>query len=351
MAVLEGGTAPRVDPVGASRVAAAEMGLRLAFPGCRETLPSDTLRAPLDQQASRGVETKLDITAQAAEPGVLVPSHRGMDSSRLLLSVGGHAPSMMLKVIHPDQSIFFDAETCFDAQRKAAALGCAPDILAFDIARAAWVSEFLDDWATARVSDLKRPELLNAVIEAKKKIHAGSRFKSSWSVFDRIRMLRAACASVAPNAPEDLPPLLNSVSRIERIIASAGLDDVPAHADGLASNILIGPNGRVQLVDFDEARNVDPYYEIALLANEVFENEKDYLLALEMFDGSARLASFHRIRLYAIADDLAWALWGIFMDATSPRKDVEFYRYACWRLIRCRIALQGVDLDQYARSL
>jgi thiamine kinase-like enzyme len=291
------------------------------------------------------------MAAQAAEPDVLVPSHRGMDSLRLLLSVDGRPPSMMLKVIHLDQSIFFDAEASFDAQRKAAALGCAPDILAFDVTRAASVSEFLEGWATARVSDLKRPELLEAVIRAKQKIHAGSRFKSSWSVFDRIRMLNAACASVVLDAPGDLPVLLDSVHRIERMIAAAGVDEVPAHADGLASNVLIGPNDRIQLVDFDEARNVDPYYEFALLANEVFENDEDYLLALEMFEGQARKASFHRARLYAIADDLAWALWGIFMDATSPRKEVEFYRYACWRLIRCRIALQGVDLDLYARFI
>lgn len=351
MAVSEWGMAPGVDPMGVSRVAAAEMGLRLAFPEDHTSPPLDIFIAPFDQQVSLAPGRKLRIAAQAAEPGVLVPSHRGMDSSRLLLSLDEAPPSLMLKVTHLDQRIFFDAEASFDAQRKAATLGCAPNILASDARRAASVSEFLDGWATARVSDLKRPELLHAVIAAKRKIHAGPRLTSSWSVFDRIRTLQAASASVETDAPADLPVMLASVLHMEHMIASAGMDDVPAHADGLASNILIGPNGQIQLVDFDEARNVDPYYELAILANEVFEDEKDYFPALEMFEGRARQASFHRTRLYAVADDLAWALWGLFMDATSPRREIGFYSYACWRLIRCRIALQGIDLELYARCI
>jgi thiamine kinase-like enzyme len=274
-----------------------------------------------------------------------------VDSSRLLLSLAEQRPSLILKVVQPDQRRFVDPEVSFDAQRKAAALGCAPDILAFDLRRAVSVSEFLDGWATARVSDLKKPEVLQSVITAKRKIHGGPRFKSSWSVFDRIRTLQAACGSGAIEMPQDLPILLDSVFRIEQMIAAAGVDEVPAHADGLASNVMIGPNGRIQLVDFDEARNVDPYYELAILANEVFEDEKDHFLALEMFEGRPRQASFHRTRLYAIADDLAWALWGLLMDAVSPRKDLEFYRYAFWRLMRCRIALQDVEIDLYARFI
>ena len=164
-------------------------------------------------------------------------------------------------------------------------------------------------------------------------------------------MLRARFDPAALDAVGGLRMLLEAAFQIERMIAASGVDTVPAHADGLASNMLIGPGGRVRLVDFDEARNVDPYYELALLANEVFEEENDYLPALEMFEGKARQPSLRRTRLYCIADDLASALWGLFMDATSPRKEVEFYRYACWRLLRCRNALAEIDLHQYARMI
>ena len=330
-----------------SRVAAAEFALREAF----LVDPADASQhiAPFDRQVEIGSKSR--ISARLAEPEVLVPSHRGVDGLRLLISIDGQSPSLLLKAIHPDQRIFFDAEASFDAHRKAAALGTAPEIVAFDETRAASVSDYLDGWATARVSDLKSPELLHSVIRAKRKIHGGPRFKSTWSVFDRIRMLRARFDPAALDAVGGLRMLLEAAFQIERMIAASGVDTVPAHADGLASNILIGPSGRVQLVDFDEARNVDPYYELALLANEVFEEENDYLPALEMFEGKVRQASLRRTRLYCIADDLASALWGLFMDAVSPRKEVEFYRYACWRLLRCRNALAEIDLHQYARMI
>lgn len=338
----------RVERTGVSRVAAAEFALREAFRRAPEDSASQHI-APFDRPVDIAGTSR--ITARLAEPEVLVPSHRGVDSARLLISMDGLSPSLLLKSVHPDQRIFLDAAASFDAQRKAAALGSAPEIVAFDETRAVSVSEYLEGWATARVSDLKKPERLHAVIRAKRKIHSGPRFKSTWSVFDRIRMLRTRCDPAMLDAAGGLRTLLDSVFHIERMIAAAGVDTVPAHADGLASNILIGPTGRIQLVDFDEARNVDPYYELALLANEAFEEEGDYRLALEMAEGRPRQASLHRIRLYCIADDLAWAMWGLFMDATSPRKGVEFYRYACWRLLRCRNALAAIDLAHYARSI
>lgn len=344
--VREGGTGVGRSDI--TRVAAAELALRQSFFEYQHDVRSHCI-APFDREVDIGGKAR--ITARFAEAEMLVPSHRGVDSARLLISIDGQSPSLFLKVIHQDQRIFFDAEACFDAHRKAAALGSAPDIVAVDVGRAASVSEYLDGWKTARVSDLKRLELLNAVIRTKRKIHAGPRFMSTWSVFDRIRMLSAGCDPAVLDAVGDLRNLLDSTFQIERMIVAAGVDTVPSHADGLASNILIGPNGRIQLVDFDEARNVDPYFELALLANEVFEQENDYLLALEMFEGYPRQASLHRTRLYCIVDDLAWALWGLVMDAVSPRREVEFYRYACWRLLRCRNALAATDLNHYSRSI
>nr|WP_170971267.1 phosphotransferase [Mesorhizobium sp. GR13] len=253
---------------------------------------------------------------------------------------------MLLKTIHADQLQFFDAAAAFDAQAKAAALGACPALLASDVDCATSVVEYLDGWRTARVSDLKRPDLLNTVLSVKRSIHSGERFNTSWTVFDRIRMLNARHGMLQCDHPAGLPAMFKQMQRIEGIINAAGVDTVPAHADGLASNILIGPDARVQLVDFDEARNVDPHYELGILLNEIYDNENDALAALEMFEGSARRDTFHRARLYAVADDFAWALWGLFMDATSPRKDVEFWRYASMRLIRCRIALEATDFDR-----
>ncbi|ARP65697.1 phosphotransferase [Mesorhizobium sp. M7A.F.Ca.US.001.01.1.1] len=350
IALSRKGLARRIGPMDVHRLRAATQELR-SHVADDLTVPDDFCLAMPDQPASSGAGPQLCGSAQEMEPGILVPSHRGVDSTRLLLSVDGQHPSLLLKTIQPDQRRFIDAAASFDAQRKAACLNCAPEVLAIDARRATCIMEYRNGWATARVSDLKNLDVLNDVIGVKRKIHGGPRFTIPVSPFDRIRALKQECDRAVAQAPADLPVLFEQVLRFERMIAASGVDSVPSHADGMASNILIAPDGRIELVDFDGAGNVDPYFEIGILINEVFEDEKDFLPALEMFEGTPRPGSLRRARLYAIADDLAWGLWGLVMDATSQRKDVEFYRYGFWRFIRCRAALGSVDFGSYARMV
>lgn len=291
------------------------------------------------------------VVAEPALPGVLVPSHRGVDSLRWTLSLDGRPASLFLKVLDPEQRSFVDVEASFDAQGKAAALGCTPAIRVLDVTQGASVTELLDGWKTARVDDLRKPDVLEKVLTTKRTIHKGPRLRQSWTVFDRVRALERKRATFGADMPDDLLWMLDSVAHIERAIAAAGWDAVPAHADGLASNIMIGPKGQIQLIDFDEARNIDPYFEFGILLNEAFQSDEEIETVLDMIEGAPRRTGLARIHLYAIADDLAWGLWGLVMDATSARTDVEFLKYGYWRLLRCRMRLQRTDLLSQLKRL
>lgn len=344
MRVIEGGIKSRIEPVGdVERYPMGATGLRASSRAVKPGLP-DPAAFLVTLEGRR-------VTAEPALPGVLVPSHRGVDSLRWTLALDGRPASLFLKVLDPEQRRFVNVAASFDAQRKAAALGCTPTVHVLDVAQGVSIAELLDGWKTARMDDLRKPHVLERVLQAKRRIHAGPRFKESWTVFDRVRTLERQRATAGADAPGDLPWILQSVAQIERAIAAAGWDEVPAHADGLASNIMIGPEGQIQLVDFDEARNIDPYFEFGILLNEAFQSEEAITAATEMIEGVPWQASLARIRLYAIADDLAWGLWGLVMDATSARTDVEFLKYAYWRLLRCRMALQRIDLVAQLRRL
>lgn len=145
--------------------------------------------------------------------------------------------------------------------------------------------------------------------------------------------------------------MLDWATQIEAAILAAGFDVKPCHGDGLASNVLLGPDGAVTLVDFDEARDDDPWYEIGALLNEAFQFESEMEPALEMFEGSVRRASLNRCRAYAVVDDLVWGIWGLLMDRVSPRGEIEFLKYAQWRLLRCRMALRDPALESRLRDL
>lgn len=291
------------------------------------------------------------VTMRPAAHALMVPSHRGVDSLCWSVSIDDAPPCQFLKIIHPEQARFFDVAGAFGAQSQAACLGCTPRVLFADPERRAVLTDLLDGWATARIDDLRNLAILEKVLASKRLIHTGGALEGNWTVFDRLRVLETHRQATNAEGPDDLSWMLGLVKDVERAIAAAGWDQRPAHADGLASNVMIGPRGEIQLVDFDEARNVDPYYELGILLNEVFQLEDEMLPALEIFDGSIRQASLNRSRLYAIADDLAWGIWALLMDATSVRRNIEFLQYANWRLLRCRIALHHPDFELKLRRL
>lgn len=291
------------------------------------------------------------VSLSPAPPGIVSPSHRGVDSSRWLVSVDGAAPSHLLKVVHPEHVGLVDAAAAFDAQKTAASLGCTPAVLHADAGRAAIVAEFLDGWATARMDDLRKPDILAGVLALKRTIHAGPALSGGWTVFDRLRALDEARRAAGVVGPDDLWWMLDAVAGIDEAIAAAGWDPRPAHADGLASNVMVSPDGDVLLVDFDEARNIDPFYELGILLNEAFQFESEMLPALEMFEGAVHRSTLARCRLYAVADDLAWGIWGLLMDATSTRGHLEFLKYANWRLLRCRMAIRHPGFEEKLRTL
>ena len=73
--------------------------------------------------------------------------------------------------------------------------------------------------------------------------------------------------------------------------------------------------------------------------------------ALEAYEGSIRRVTLDRCRLYAVADDLYWGLWSAQMNSVSARRGIEFLKYAQWRLLRCRMALQDPDFERKLRMI
>lgn len=296
--------------------------------------------------------TGKQIGYTSAPPGIASPSHRGVESEAWRVAVDQPSPAYFLKIVNSDQKAFVDLEAVFEAASIAAGLGCTPsprhlareaDAIVFDL--------LPPGWKTARMDHLRRADVMEQVIALKKAIHRARPFTLCWTVFDRIRVLDNACKAAGIDHPDGLWWMLDGVGEIERSITAAGYDVRPSHADGLASNVMISQDGAVQLVDFDEARNVDPLYEIGILLNETFPFEEEMRPALEMFEGSFRQASLDRCRAYAAADDLMWGLWGMLMNSSSPRGDIEFLKYAQWRLLRCRMALRHPDFELKLRRL
>ncbi len=294
----------------------------------------------------------LAIRYWRATPPVMSPSHRAVDSLCFAIDVGVAPERLFLKVLHPDLWPTVDIDAAFEAARLAAQLGVTPAPRRLIAAQRAIVFDRLDEgWRTARMDDLGDEFVLAKVIAAKKTINGGPAFGRDWTIFDGVRRIEADLASAAAEVSADAWWMRDAVDDIEKAVVAAGWDSKPCHGDGLASNVMIGPSGAIQLVDFDNACNADPYFDLGILLNEAFVFESEMLAGLEEFDGSLRPQSLNRCRLYGIADDFYWGLWASYMNVVSARTSVEFLKYSQWRLLRCRMAICDARFEAMLRHL
>ena len=288
-----------------------------------------------------------------AVPGLASPSYHGVESTTFYVAQAqGVAPSLFLKVSEPCAAALLDPAAAFRAAQQIAALGLAPEPLHVAAEQGAILFRCLGpDWRPATLDTLQRPDNMATVIEAFRRIGAGEPFGRPWSVFEAIRDLRALLGPGADALPPDAWFLFDWAEAIEAALTAAGTDLRPAHADPHASNLMFGPGGALQLVDFDMACDTDPHYQLGAFLNEACPFETPMQAGIEMAEGAFRPDVFNRARAYAAADDLHWALRALVMDRLSPRRGLEFRKYAAWRFLRCRMRVGRPGFEETLRAL
>jgi len=286
-----------------------------------------------------------------AVPAVVSPVHRGVANACFRFD-GEDGDSLFVKVPQADMAPLLDPAAAAEAARIAGEAGVTPPLAAFDPETGVAAFGWLDDgWDYARNDALARPEVLEAVLAHKRRLHDGPAFPRSDGPFERIDRLEGLLSPLAVHLPPDLPWLRDNLGLIRQALTAAGWDSRPCHLDQPASNVMLGPGGAVLLVDFDSAGMADPWYDIGAFLTEAFQFDEDVRRGIAAYAGTCSDGLFARARLWAIVDDLLWALWATWCFATSPRRDIEFFKYASWRFMRARMTLLDWRFETWLRQL
>ena len=278
------------------------------------------------------------------------PAWRGIESDIRLARAGEDA--VIVKHYLPDTAFYADPSRAIRAARHAAATGAGPEVLADDAARGLVAFRALGtDWRCGGLQDVVVPELRRATIAAKKAFMAGPSLGSDASIFAEIRGLADLAAANGVAGHRHLAAFLSVIAEAGARIEAAGIDLKPCHRDGNTANLMIGPDNRVLLVDFDLSANADPYEELGCWLLEFFDCEPEARAGFEEWEGRFDEGLFQRAMLYAMADDLRWGLIGSILAATSPRRTLEFAKYASWRFMRLEtMALGAQAADRLRRA-
>ena len=288
-------------------------------------------------------------------PPIVMPMHVAVDATPVAVKAADGG-AYFLKLYAPDMLRFIDVGAAIAASRAAGALGIGPVVVADDVGAGAILFEALpaNSWRMASRQDLRSPDVLAAILQAKRAWHQSPALARTRSPFETIRAYLQELDELgeAAGAPPSFAQLRAWIEAAEQAFAIAGGDLAPLHGENVISNVMLGPGDQVKLVDFDQAANGDPYYDLGAFCIEgcSFVDEVEAFVSLYL--GKADKRALARTLAYMVVDDFLWGCWGLIAQATSPRAGgVEFYKYAQNRFIRCQYWLSLTDFDQVLRDL
>ncbi|MGE0006758.1 MAG: phosphotransferase [Parvibaculaceae bacterium] len=278
------------------------------------------------------------------------PSWRGIDAAGIIVT--GERP-LFAKAYYPEIALYAHLPSVMAAARHAGGIGVGPRVMAADADHGLVVMEpLVEGWRSATLADIAPSGAHGLeVLALRKSLHDGPKLPRDLTVFEHIGELDQALLAAAAYRPADYDLLIAGIRRAGAAVNAAGFDRRPAHGDGNASNIMIHEDGSVRLVDYDLAANRDPYEDFASHLVEAFWFPCEAAPAFEAFHGHVDGKLLARIRLYGVADDLRWAMIGLLTSHHSPRRAVEYLKFAEWRLLRARMAMRHPDFETLAGSL
>lgn len=293
-----------------------------------------------------------DAVLGEAMPAIAMPMHLALDAeSRPVLADGRN---VFAKAFRQGALAPFTFADAAEASARAGEAGIAPRLLETDEANGVLLFEGAGaEWRMALARDVQAPDAKAAVLAAKKAWHGHKPLSRTLSPFDVGRDYRARLAPhLAADAPAPLPfkglvpfvAIEQWIDRIEEALQAAGSGLGPIHGENTVSNILLGPDNRVLLVDFDRAVNADPLYDLGALCLDLCRGEDERIEAVEMYAGAPDEAVLARVKLYGVVDDFLWGCWALLAEINPGTNGPELFKYASNRFVRLSHHLQQFDL-------
>jgi thiamine kinase-like enzyme len=158
-------------------------------------------------------------------------------------------------------------------------------------------------------AEVRRPEVIPALAEACRRLHAGPAFGNDFDIFAKREELLEVCRRHDLPLPAGYGAGASTVDAVRAALAERPLPSVPCHNDLLAENFIATSSG-VRIVDYQLSGNNDPAFELGDIAAEAdYDPDLTARLAGAYFGDGLSPALLARVRLFHIASNVTWALW------------------------------------------
>jgi thiamine kinase-like enzyme len=272
----------------------------------------------VDQVIARvpGWAGRTDLTVTALGGGITNENYR--------VDLGPEAFVLRISGANTDL-LGIDRENEHLANRQAAELGIAPQVVAFLRPEGYLVTRFLKDARPIPPDELRRPENIRRAVAALRQIHAMAPLPGSFSPFRVVETYAETARRFGVAFPDNFDWFVARKQEIESAFLHDPFQPHPCHNDLLNGNFL--DDGRLRILDWEYAGMGDVTFDLANLAiNHDFDDGQDRLL-LQAYYGSVTSARLARLKLMKIMSDFREAMWGILQIGIS-KLDFDFGDYA-----------------------
>ncbi|WP_369131816.1 phosphotransferase [Modestobacter sp. I12A-02662] len=239
-----------------------------------------------------------------------------------------------------------DRAASIQAQRDAAALGLAPEVLATRLPEGHYLSRFVEGPVLTHEA-LRRDGAIPVVARTLRRLNTGSTSGRRFSPFDDLRTFAEFGFAEQADYPPDTDDLLAKVLRIEAMFRTRQAPEGFCHSDCVPGNFLRSSAEYFTLVDFDYAGVGWVAFELASFACQLALDATETEELVTSYDPGADAGQRARLELMRFVAGVREAMWAYMAEPilgahTAPADGWTYRGYAAQNLDQAR---RAVDCD------
>jgi thiamine kinase-like enzyme len=226
--------------------------------------------------------------------------------------------------------------------------GVGPEVVHFLPAEGVLVTRFIEGRCLSPEENAG-PEMMERVVRAMHRYHAGPAFEGSYSPFRTVEAYLHVARRCGTPLPGDIDRLSAAVREVEIALQRKEAASRPCHNDLWGPN-LIDDGNQVRIVDWEYGGMGDVYFDLADFANYHCPSDVDDDILLRLYFGDASEIAFARLQLMKIVAQLREAMW--YMAATNlASAKPDFADHAHSHFSRCRHAVGDTRVSSWLKLL
>ena len=273
------------------------------------------------------------------QPATVEPLPGGITNANFKVDLGGE--QVVVRVPGNNTEVLgIDRANEVAANRVAAAVGIAPEVVAVDEETGCIVTRFVEG-RPIPMAELATEPTLGTVIATLLRVHGAGSVTAQFNHFEVIRSYHDEAQRRGVPEPFDYEQFRAVLDRIEAVRPFRA--SVLGHNDLLNANML--HDGSIRILDWEYAGMADPYFDLAnFSANNELGSEHDESILRHYF-GTVDESKIATLALMKLVSEMREAMWAVVQLAVSDL-EVDFVAYATDRYERFQVLLAAMELGR-----